>query len=391
MVRILTVGCGFTGAAFQHLLSGLLPSSPQVVMETWEAAPVAGGRMETYRFYPRNQAEGDVYAQYDLGAQYFSWPSDQPFSSLCHDLEDKALLREFDPSSGLVLGISGERLNRKHYYAPQGTTSLVSHLVSSSSPVHCSRRVSSIDPHPDGSFLVTARDEREGEITKAFDIVVVTAPNPELHPLLKDVGFSSRVALGVVYDLSTTEFDNVLSSISWRACYLSSSSPTLPQDDVLRYVSIENYKFEDHFPSQTTAAERKLLSVVLQSSVEYGANIAKLMKEATGPEMRVILEKEITQQLLSRLGHLLPTLPDPEAPLHTHLRFYSRSQVTKPIAWQAQPCFVESHGRSLLLLAGDFFTKSSFLGCLHSAEAAARVVANHLQTDKLSDNFKLSS
>eukprot|EP01039_Chlorochromonas_danica_P008471 gene8471-9337_t len=380
MVRILTVGCGFTGAAFQHLLSGLLPSSPQVVMETWEAAPVTGGRMETYRYYPHHQADSGIYAQYDLGAQYFSWPSDQqPFSSLCRDLEEKALLREFDPRSGLVLGISGERLNRKHYYAPQGTASLVSHLAaSSSSSVFCSRRVSSIDRRPDGSFLVTAHDEGEGDIAKVFDIVAVTAPSPELHPLLREVSFSSRVTLGVVYDLSAAEFDNVLSSVSWRACYLSSSSPILPQDDVLRYVSIENFKFEDRFPSQKTSAERKLLSVVLQSSVEYGANIVKLMKEATGPEMRAILEKEVTQQLLSRLGRLLPALPHAEAPLHTHLRLYSQSQVTKPIVWQTQPCFVERHGRSLLLLAGDFFTESSFLGCLHSAEAAAHVVANHL-------------
>ena len=189
-------------------------------------------------------------------------------------------------------GMKPDHLSKQHFIAPKGTASIVSFLASYHQPQKQSYSVASSTRYNtkmlklsiEGSRVRVTGGSTSAGITEPelneelFDVVVLTVPASQLlqmdapHLLdrklsseetlrqrLQQVRYSSRLnsiafslalrqsyslffvkryAMAAYYDLgSLSALEELLASIPWRAKYVF-------DDDIVRYISIENYKFK---------------------------------------------------------------------------------------------------------------------------------------------------
>ena len=198
-------------------------------------------------------------------------------------------------------GMKPDHLLKQHFIAPKGTASIVSFLATYHHQNHQSSDISSPIRYSTKLLRMSIEGSRvrvTGGLTacesvepspmeeELFDVVVLTAPAPQLLQLdapqlldrrissnqtlrqrLQRVRYSSRLvsteffvhhihvsihcvvslsasdvvhryAMAAYYDMgSRTAVEELLTAIPWRAKYVF-------DDDIVRYISIENYKFE---------------------------------------------------------------------------------------------------------------------------------------------------
>ena len=171
---ILIIGGGLTGAAVGRALCRSMPVDNIVV---WEASEGIGGRFATER--PMSGGACDT------GAQYVTVTDDSAVAeenaALYEELLGKGTLA---PMAGRIEGKRAADGGGKNYVAPNGLSSIVSHLFSSCElrPT-CSRRAVSLRRgklEAGGGWEVRAADGH----TQVFSGVVLTQPVPEMLYLL---------------------------------------------------------------------------------------------------------------------------------------------------------------------------------------------------------------
>jgi renalase len=156
-----------------------------------------------------------------------------------------------------------------------------------------------------------------------------------------------------------------LENIPWTAKYVY-------DDDVIRYISIENRK---HKGEEAILENSAPLSLLVHSSVPFGIENMNTEPEAV---------------LLIMMQHLVKIFPMLEniAPSDTNLVFWKDSQVSTGLKWNDSKSAVfklsSSHleSPSLLGFAGDYFTQSNFEGCLTSSRDIALSIHQTLCGDK---------
>lgn len=333
--NILIVGAGFTGAVTAHLIKKIYPLAQVVV---WDKARGSGGRMTTSR------SPKDHFCQADLGAQYISvqdkWHSRHEF--FINPLITKNILVPYQEN---IIGFKKQLGNSKLYVIPNGTGSLIDHLLESI-PKKCikfSHRVVSID-EVDGKYLVTTENNESWNP----DIVILTIPVPQLFGLkgsvsklieadkpLKDVRYSSRFVLVQFYDKNVK-----LPESDWSCQFL--------EHDTFRFVSIDNYKRNRR--DDPTA-------VVFHTHVEFGQKNVEVDKA------------DMEKVLIEKAEALFPDWPKPAA-VKCHKWRYS--QVID--SYQGQPGCVLLKNRPTLILGGDGFSSSDFQGCYQSGKVILQAV-----------------
>jgi len=283
MSKILIVGAGVTGAAIHHFLRSLAPASsvmPSIVL--WEASSELGGRMST---------DHHKALHCDLGAQYITKNSAE-----CDDVYDHLLQKRVFAllDNTAVSGMRADHQVGTHYIAPQGTSSIVAALAEGAEVVY-NKRLTGIDLDL-ATKKIVASSTRTGagagggggaQEREEFDVVVLSMLAPQVAavqgnflafqppPLqteaeldlagrLRRVRYSSRFALAAYYALSTEEKKAVQESVPWKAKYVF-------DDEVLRFVSMENFKYV-----QAQGSPSKRARVEVQVGVGAGVGAAEV-------------------------------------------------------------------------------------------------------------------
>jgi len=182
----------------------------------------------------------------------------------------------------------------------------------------------------------------------------------QAHPAVATVHYmilcvalcNNRFALAVYYEFPSADAkQSVLDSVTWRAKYVF-------DDDVIRYVSIENFKYELQLRANVcttdgssgdaiedaskvcTSNERHILSILVHTSVPYGLvhpevlsycspQASKDMRQEGGTE----LEQRKQEVINTMLEHLVKSTALPAlsgyAPLRTRLVGWEQSQVSR--------------------------------------------------------------
>jgi hypothetical protein len=159
--------------------------------------------------------------------------------------------------------------------------------------------------------------------------------------------------------METSDLQTFLQSQLWRASYVDNNI-----DDVIRYVSIENFKYQSDIEGP--------LSILLHTSVPYGvALLDKHYKEQ---------EEVIVNDLISRLPKLFSYWPVSSRIQAWKTTYWRKSQVSKGVVDSGNCAYVNLGEDDLesgpsILFAADYFTESNFQGCFTSAKAAAEVAA----------------
>ena len=233
--------------------------------------------------------------------------------------------------------------------------------------------------------------------------------------------------MAVYYRLSPEEKELVLGSVPWKAKYVL-------DDDVVRYVSIENFKYEQT-DSKTAAhacvsktAEHSLLSVLVHTSVPFGLAHMELLHSLSAQTVHStiavdtssVLDGEKDRVVEVIMAHVikenvLPLLAQ-FVPESVRLVGWEQSQVSRsyhaartgdqdpvnsrgclsqqdadgelqnadPPALMLPQAHKAGPGAQsplpLLVLAGDAFTESNFDGCLRSAKYAAKAIAQAIRS-----------
>lgn len=142
-------------------------------------------------------------------------------------------------------------------------------------------------------------------------------------------------------------------------------------DDVIRYISIENKKLQ---------TSNKLYGgcILLHSSVPFGV------------KHRDMDDETIIKLMLDSMNRIIPEL-SAFTPVDAKLINWKESQVSKTISSDLPLSFLASipinkyPGKYLRLgMAGDAFTESNFEGCLQSAEDLACSLANSMLKESTS-------
>ena len=214
----------------------------------------------------------------------------------------------------------------------------------------------------------------------------------------------------------------MLGSVPWKAKYVL-------DDDVVRYVSIENFKYEQT-DSKTAAhacvsktAEHSLLSVLVHTSVPFGLAHMELLQtvhSAIAVDTSSVLDEEKDRVVEVIMAHVikenvLPVLAQ-FVPESVRLVGWEQSQVSRSyhaartgdqdpansrgclsqqdadgeLQNADPPALMLPQGHRagpgtqsplpLLVLAGDAFTESNFDGCLRSAKYAAKAIVQAIRS-----------
>lgn len=393
MRRVLIVGCGPTGAAVAAALqprtvSGTIAAlrtlrgdaATDVAVTIWDKARRPGGRMSTYQFPPRGDAPARA-ARCDLGAQYFTdTAASTVASSVVHELRERGVLT---PLEGRIVGQTAAQAAHSNNVACSGTAALVHALLTSSPAANVcfNRRLAEL--RREGATWVAIDTD---SVAASFDAVVLTLPAPQLlqlggdvphllqssgvSPALVAVAYSSRYALGLMYDATPASSTALLRQMDYVGRYIDRG-----EDDVIRYVSFDSRKRGVH-----DGAAEDGLSVVVHSSVSYGA---EHVDDDIASVQATLLDR------WNKLGGA--ALPPPS---HVKCHRWRYSQVTaaydpaaphavrvhdaRGAAYAGAVCIsggsgaegTSTAGTPPLILAGDSFTVSNLEGCLLSAEAA---------------------
>jgi hypothetical protein len=362
--RVLIVGGGLSGAAVSRFVS-ICHDGPTVDITMWEALSYAGGRMHADRSHSGS-------SRCDMGAQYISRSinSSDDNSDVYDFLEDAGALKML-VQNAVIEGMRPDHLSGRHYIAPRGTDDVITSLLGAARVV-CSRKLSCLLPGKLGKTRITAVSGCGVE--EEFDAVVITTPTKEALSVLdsfrpvdvlpgkrltlpvevlrsmSSVNYSSRYgyctdsignantsccfsfyrfALAVHYTLSTLEKQELFSSVPWRAKYILG-------DDVIRYVSIENFKHEVTTPdggdgAAGTGSTHGEVSILVHTSVPYGISHMPLL-QACAPGAGPITDQALLQQRDAVVAEILCSATRPGA--LPFLRRFVPSEV-KLLGWEA--------------------------------------------------------
>ena len=320
---ILIIGGGLTGAAVGRALCRNMPVDNIVV---WEASEGIGGRFATER--PTNGGACDT------GAQYVTITDDLAVAEENAALYDELLGKgTLAPMAGRIEGTRAADGGGKNYVAPNGVSSIVSHLFSSCGlrPT-CARSAVSLRRGKlaaGGGWEVRAADGH----TQVFSGVVLTQPVPEMlslldsgeggewldAPVADDISerlkrsdltslqYSSRYALSLFFPPSAASTFGA--EIDWVARYISKE-----EDDALVYIGHDSAKRSGGGGGGGGGDAEGVVSLIAHTSVPYGI---KQLKQGAA-------ESDVLSDLTTRVKKLLPWLPEPQ---HVTLKAWGVSQV----------------------------------------------------------------
>ena len=346
--ELLVVGAGITGSLTAAFLS---KSFPEVAVTMWEKARGAGGRMTTHRL----PEDGSLHV--DMGAQYisrFDTQEDLEYKKRKEEIYSELLSsRTLVPFNGEIEG--GQPQSSPvlcNYVAPTGLSSTAKHFLAQS-------KGKKQFQHSLTSVIVSGKVECNTSCgTRAnFDAVVLTLPVPEILKLegnlktlitpdiktkLEGVQYSSRYALGLFYNDSTS-----LPRYNWSAKYFDNQT--------IRFACWDSDK--------RAVSQVKGRTLLLHTSVPFGLKNLESDK--------IVVQSTI----LNSLKDVIPGLPEAT---HSHIIRWRYSQVFQP--YPSCPGCVVLCENPLVVATGDGFIGSNFENCLRAAYATEEVLCTGLMT-----------
>lgn len=392
---VLIIGCGLTGAlTAQRLLHQYnkekQPSDKsklEVKIEIVERATYSAGRFGARSIYQGAMA--------DLGAQVLSTvhPDDPrarggqnitrdnltTAQSIVDDLQQNGILQRIPDSA---LGETNERMIWEdlwqHYAAPKGLTSVLQALLPEEIHPIFRVKVDAVQRLPDGRWLVQGTERTEDNdqaFSKTYDCVVVCVPAPNVLEIeglrealdapsiqiLERVGYDARIC-------QTHFFDPRMRPALQRAFRnkLELSLEDISVDKVrgvhhgISYVSWQDPKRNIPIDDTTTPCALTVHGQAGYTKTDLRtADLDDLLAQITELSSSDIRQyrrhsRSISWDVSQMIRPMEAVVADPPSP-----------------NWQ---CLVSASPRSVLVVAGDFMTQSSFLGCVASAESAAQTV-----------------
>ena len=365
MHRVLVVGAGATGSAAALRLRQL--GGKNVMVEVWEKARGPGGRMSTNR-----QEVNGATVRADMGAQYISIEESDTAGLQVADL----LL-----SSGVCAQVSPEHLSAtperpkqaKHLVGTAGgvNDALKLLLEEADATMHYEKRVASLDLQR-GVWRARPFEGASG----VFDAVLIAVPGCGVggDNLLKIHGnWENMLTPAQNKNLWAAEHDQrwsfafFLPSNCQSICedfFGPKALEKLIDDDVLHILCYQSRKTE-----MASGNSNGGLVLVAHTTKEW----AKRNAQRGGRDERLLKEVATHVQKLIGLQGPLSQLTNTSKVIT-----WKQSQVEKPVLSESGPCMVVSSSPPLLL-AGDYFTSSSFSGCFQSGVAAAEKLMTALQ------------
>eukprot|EP00931_Biecheleriopsis_adriatica_P004852 TRINITY_DN106458_c0_g1_i1.p1 TRINITY_DN106458_c0_g1~~TRINITY_DN106458_c0_g1_i1.p1 ORF type:complete len:438 (+),score=38.50 TRINITY_DN106458_c0_g1_i1:85-1398(+) len=367
--KVLIVGAGATGACMAYRLRQLLGSGSRICL--WEKARGPGGRMSTNR---QDFPDGRLRA--DMGAQYISLNcSDSACSEVASLLTESDLFKDLSTNS---LAETPERQSGPGWRHLAGVAGGVNDglkklLDEADAEVHFQKRVAKIDEDKDSWNVEPFKSASE-----RFDAVALAVPG-------RGVGGDNLNKIRGTWQKRLTSRQNqqlreVTHDARWSVALFLSPDATNDCDAFFENNAVERLIDDDvlHllcYQSRKTAMARESNTscgcVVVAHTTN---NWAQSRLKASGRDRRLVTE--VTKRINDIIGF--------QTPLSKLLRAskvitWKQSQVMSPVLCQAgsKPCLVVSTAPPLLL-AGDYFTESSFGGCLKSGFSAAEALAGHL-------------
>ena len=385
--RVLIVGSGLTGCLTasrirQHAKDRRKPVEITMV----ERATYPAGRFAATATY-----QGCIA---DIGAQVMSTINPLDHRALGgHGVEVKDIKLADDLVQKLIseraivqardeaLGETEERMLWEglwvHYFAPSGMVSVLQKLLDWAG-VHpfFGVRIESIDTMDcDESVCVKgvvrrcteAEAETSTTYSGSFDCVVLCIPAPDVlrvQGVIHNLSESSRHVLeNVSYDQRACEahfFSSEIKEALRKAFHQDQQRVELmveDADDKIQYISWQNRKSSDG----ACRGKNAVIALVAHGKVGHldplGKSLDRTLSKLTGKTEDEIASyrlysKSIPWQTSQMITPMEAVISDPPSP-----------------AWQ---CIVGKDRR--LIIASDFMTQSSFVGCVASADAAARAV-----------------
>jgi predicted NAD/FAD-dependent oxidoreductase len=324
-MKILLIGCGLTSTITAYLLRTRIPN---IHITVWDKARGPGGRTSVRR--------GPNGTFVDLGAQFITTDSSAltKYSDIYKNL---IISKVLEPMKCRIEGLS-ESHGKQHFIAPNGTNTLVKYFLNNAN-VDCTmfeKRVSTITPN--GKVTCICGTE------EFFDVVIITTPAPQILQLdcpipliirneLEKVTYSTRFTFNMFYKRPILEEE-------WDVKFMN--------DDTFRYVSIENRKRQQYYEADC---------VTFHSTKEFGKRYIEETKDSMFPI------------LSDKVNKLFPNWPTPETS-NVHKWLYS--QVTTP--YTNSPGCILLNESIPILAGGDCFTRSTFNGCIESAQKICEMV-----------------
>jgi len=360
MTNVLVVGSGLTGAATVAALRQSMPDNTNI--SVWDKARGAGGRMSTAR------CPGRESLTVDLGAQYITLTEE--YKAKRQDLYNELLQAGvLAPLKGSIEGPNNfEKPGAEHFVTPKGVNSLVKYFLQKANANLLQNSLVTDVSFKMGSKVSVAATTETTNLTEDFDAVVITMPvpqilqlqgsisaainsNPDILSSLQSVSYSSRLALGLFFNPTED------SSLPWVAKYVA-------DNPCVRYIAQDQLK-----RGVDTSAG---FSLAVHTSVPYGL--------AHIDDSNETFTEEIVQQVRA-------VLPDMPGPILVKPQKWRYSQVHK--CYPGAPGCVVVSTNPLVILAGDAFSKSTFDGCLDSAEAVNKIIGWMMPIDQAARDSKV--
>jgi predicted NAD/FAD-dependent oxidoreductase len=381
MPKLLIAGCGLTGVMTRWFIKAALPSQSFLIEQVDKDFPGNAGRLFTHQL----RSEERLIGQADVGGQYLTLYKDS-FRDIFQHLQEENVLKPFDPNSGIINGIKSDYLHLPHFVAPQGMSSIVTSLLKDEKDaIFYEQEIKSINIEENGLFSVIFEVRGELETRQDYEGIVLAIPAPaamkidgnwkeflendsnvflsrkncskkEILNSLSKVEYSSRFATVFYFAIPRNLYEEFLSKNQFSSKYVFN-------DEKIRFLSVENFKYEN----DENLNSEMICSVLLHSSIPfYHQNCFHS-------------EEEILSIFLETARNHLPFLTEIN-PISSYLHVWQLSQTTKKfmlpniesnqeagVAFTiAKPGFVSG-----LVFAGDYFTTSNIEGCLESAFHAA--------------------
>lgn len=332
MSKILIVGCGLTGSVTASLIKHEASSDIAI----WEKEDHIGGRLST--FHNPNHPKCTV----DFGAQYITTTLEfiRSHARFYDDLLERNLLIPLGQRIENFRKLSESKMN---FVAPEGSETLVQHFLDKSDvKICCNHEVTEINLKGNKQWEVKAKN---GTV-KEFDAVILTIPVPEVLKIegnfltnnqdddikmsMEQVNFSSRHAVGFMYNESVKQIDD----LPWSIKYF-------PDDSIVCFAAVDNRKRgQDTNPP----------SILIHTNVKFSkSNWDKS-------------EEEIQNEILNHFKCLVPELPEPS---YIKCIKWTYSQVVDH--YVDNPGCIVLNEHPCLICGGDSFTESTFNGCTTSA------------------------
>eukprot|EP00439_Symbiodinium_sp_Y106_P080410 s23_g19.t1 len=365
MHRVLIVGAGATGSAAAFRLRQL---GVEAKLEVWEKARGPGGRMSTNR----QEVEGNT-VRADMGAQYISIdPADTASAQVSELLLSKGICTKV---SAADLSGTPERPRDWHHLvgAAGGVNDALKTLIEEAGATpHYEKRVAALDLQ-NGVWRARPFDGAPG----LFDAVLLAVPGcgvggdnlNKIHGswegMLKP---EQNKQLTAVQHDHRWSFAFFLPGDCAAACE-SFFGPTrvekLVDDEVVHLLCYQSRKV-----AVASGTKPGAVTVVAHTSLEW----AKRHARDSGRDDRLLKEVAAHVRELLHIDGPLTKLT-----ATSKVITWKQCQVTKAVPTLPDgPCMVVSASPPLLL-AGDYFTTSSFTGCIQSGFAAAEAVCKLLK------------